>query len=122
MIIHQVVLVASHLTQSSLKVQYGVCNVKIVCILFIYNLYKVYDKGTKGAVLSIVDGFLCRVVDEPDFLNRVLWTDEAGFKRDGVMNLHSLHVWAEENPCPTRSSSFQHRFSVNIWAGLLTII
>jgi hypothetical protein len=49
----------------------------------------------------------------------VLWTDEAGFTRDGVMNLHNLHVWAEENPHPTRSSSFQHRFSVNVWAGIV---
>jgi hypothetical protein len=62
---------------------------------------------------------LHRVVDEPDFLNRVLWTDEAEFTRDGAMNLHNLHVWAEENPHPTRSSSFQHRFSVNIWAGIV---
>jgi hypothetical protein len=58
-------------------------------------------------------------VDEPSFLNCVLWTDEAGFTRDGVMNLHNLHVWAEENSHPTRSSSFQHRFSVNVWAGIV---
>jgi hypothetical protein len=57
------------------------------------------------------------VVIEPNFLNHVLWTDEAGFTRDGVLNLHNLHIWAEVNPHPTRSSSFQHRFSENIWAG-----
>jgi hypothetical protein len=58
-------------------------------------------------------------MDEPDFLTRVLWTDEAGFTRDGVMNLHNLHIWAEENPRRTRYSSFQHRFSVNVWAGIV---
>jgi hypothetical protein len=46
-------------------------------------------------------------VDESDCLNSVLSTDEAGFTRDGVMNLHNLHVWAAE---------IQHRFSVNVWA------
>jgi hypothetical protein len=34
------------------------------------------------------------------------------------MNLHSLHVCAEENLHPTRSS-FQHRFSVNVRAGIV---
>jgi hypothetical protein len=58
-------------------------------------------------------------VDEPEFFNRVLWYDKAGFARDGMMNLQNLHVWAEENPYPTRSSSFQHRFSVNVLAGIV---
>jgi hypothetical protein len=35
------------------------------------------------------------------------------------MNLHNLHIWAEENPHPTRSSTFQHRFCVNVWAGIV---
>jgi hypothetical protein len=35
------------------------------------------------------------------------------------MNLHNLHVWAEENHHPARSSSFQHIFSVNVWAGIV---
>jgi hypothetical protein len=58
-------------------------------------------------------------VDQLDILNHVLWTDEAGFTTDRVMNLNNLHVWAEENPHPTRSSSFQHRFSVSVWAGIV---
>jgi hypothetical protein len=92
--------------------------VEIVCILFIYNLCKGYNQGTKSIILSTADGFYT-VMDEPDFLNHVPWIDKAGFMRVGVMNLHNLHVWAEENPHPTRSSSFQHRFSVNVWAGIV---
>jgi hypothetical protein len=60
-------------------------------------------------------------VDEPDFFNRVLWTDDAGFTRGVLMNLHNLRVWAEENPHPTRSSSLQHRFSVNVWAEIVDV-
>jgi hypothetical protein len=80
---------------------------------------QVLQPGDKECRLEYCRWHLHRVVDEPDFLNSVLWTDEAGFTRDGEMNLHNLHVWAEENPHPTRSSSFQHRFSVNIWAGIV---
>ncbi|XP_026828179.1 uncharacterized protein LOC113562590 [Ooceraea biroi] len=58
-------------------------------------------------------------IDEPDFLNHVLWTDEEGFTRDGIMNMHNLHVWSDVNPHATRPISFQHRFSVNVWAGII---
>ena len=44
--------------------------------------------------------------DQPDFLNRVLWTDESGFTRDGIVNLHNLHNYSDENPRVTRSASF----------------
>jgi hypothetical protein len=57
--------------------------------------------GDKERRLDYCRWFLHRVVDEPNFLNHVLWTDEAGFMRDGVMNLHNLHVWTEEDPLPT---------------------
>ena len=57
--------------------------------------------------------------DQPDFLNHVLWTDESGFTRDGIVNLHNLHIYSDENPCVTRSASFQQRFHVNVRAGIL---
>ena len=57
--------------------------------------------------------------DQPDFLNHVLWTDESGFTRDGIMNLHNLHIYSGENPRVTHSTSFQRRFRVNVWAGIL---
>lgn len=38
------------------------------------------------------------IVDIPQFLCQVLWTDEAEYTRSDVHNLHSLHVWATENP------------------------
>ena len=59
--------------------------------------------------------------DQPDFLNHVLWTDESEFKRDGIMNLHNLYIYSDENPRVTRSASFQRRFRVNVWAGILGI-
>jgi hypothetical protein len=54
------------------------------------------------------------IVDTPQFLCRVLWTDEAVSTRSGVHNLHNLYVWATENLHANRHSSLQHRFSVNV--------
>lgn len=55
----------------------------------------------------------------PGFVQNILWTDEAIFTRDGVVNYHNLHIWAHENPHEIRRGKFQQRFSVNVWIGLL---
>ena len=57
--------------------------------------------------------------DQPDFLNHVLWTDESGFTLIGIVNLHDLHIYSDENSRLTCSASFQQRFRVNVWAGIL---
>ena len=30
-----------------------------------------------------------------------------------------MHVWADENPCAQVVQSHQHRFSINVWAGII---
>lgn len=56
---------------------------------------------------------------EREFPMYVLVTDECCFTRDGVLNFHNSHIWAEENPHRIRQNKFQHRFSLNLWAGIL---
>lgn len=56
---------------------------------------------------------------DANYLNRILWTDEAKFTRDGVFNYHNEHFWSPSNPHMTRTRSFQHRFSFNVWAGVI---
>jgi hypothetical protein len=53
------------------------------------------------------------------FLSRILFSDESLFCREGCSNYHNLHIWAEENPRELFPKGFQHRFSVNLWTGLL---
>lgn len=53
------------------------------------------------------------------FLTNVLFTDEATFTRDGIINYHNTHVWAEENPHEFLESRHQDKFCVNIWAGII---
>jgi hypothetical protein len=60
-----------------------------------------------------------KIVDEPYFFSRLLWIDEAGFTRSGITNQHHLHEWTLENPHATRQSTFQHRVSVNVKAGVI---
>lgn len=60
-----------------------------------------------------------RVAVNPAFSRNVLWTDEASFTRNGVLNLHNEHVWAHENPHAASQSNFQHQWRINVWAGII---
>lgn len=54
-----------------------------------------------------------------NFLKNILFTDEAGFTRDGVVNFHNTHEWADENPRAYFEYGHQDRFSINVWVGVI---
>lgn len=54
-----------------------------------------------------------------NFLPLILFTDEAGFSRDGVMNTHNMHYWSDENLHQTVIRNHQYGFSLNVWAGII---
>lgn len=109
-----------------LSLIYNVSHVTVWKILNRNGLYPYHHQPVQD--LGEIDNngrlFFCEwlrdaVQNNPDLLNHILWTDEASFTKDGVVNFHNLHSWAEENPHEIRPSSFQRRFSVNVWAGIL---
>jgi hypothetical protein len=56
----------------------------------------------------------------PNFLKSILFTDEYFFSRNGTFNIHNYHVWVDENPHHAiHVNAFQHRFIINLWAGIL---
>jgi hypothetical protein len=56
---------------------------------------------------------------DPLFHNQILMTDECCFTRDGIQNFHNTHHWADVNPQVIHQGRFQHRFSINVWAGII---
>jgi hypothetical protein len=52
-------------------------------------------------------------------VTRLLTTDEAGFKQDGIFNRHNNHLWAENIPNARRDANHQRQFSINVWAGII---
>jgi len=54
-----------------------------------------------------------------DFLKHILWTDEATFTRTSITNRRNAHIWVVENPHVVWPTSFQHQFSINVWAGMI---
>lgn len=71
------------------------------------------------ARLNFCQWFLRSVAEIPNFISKTLFTDEAGFTRNGVYNVHNMHVWADENPHAIMETRHQVRFSLNIWVGIL---
>ena len=55
----------------------------------------------------------------PLFLRRIVWTDECTFTRDGVFNMHNYHYYSDVNPHLSWNNKAQHKFKLNVWAGLI---
>ena len=51
--------------------------------------------------------------------DQILWTDEATFTKNGIINLRNSHIWNTENPHAVVVSHFQHELRVNVWLGLM---
>lgn len=64
--------------------------------------------------------FLNKYQEDNEFPKYVLFTDESTFTRSGIVNTHNFHMWQNENPHIVRQSNYQHRFSVNVWAGIIS--
>lgn len=54
-----------------------------------------------------------------NIISSILFTDEAGFSRDGILNLHNMHHWSDENSHQTLIRSRQYGFSINVWAVII---
>lgn len=54
-----------------------------------------------------------------EFLNNVLFTDEATFTRRGVFNFRNKHIWDNENPYVVTERHFQREFKINVWCGII---
>jgi len=58
-------------------------------------------------------------IEDAKFLRSILWTDESKFSREGITNFHNLHYWSANNPHMKKQTSFQRKFSVNVWAAVI---
>lgn len=58
---------------------------------------------------------------DPDFFQRVCFTDESTFTQEGVLNKQNKRYWARkgENPHGTTEVERQKRWKVQVWAGIV---
>lgn len=90
-------------------------------LLYPYHLQRVQALSVEDYAprLRFCTWFLNKCNLNHSFHSSVLFTDEAGFTRDGIINFHNNHLWADENPHGIIQSRHQQRFSINVWAGII---
>lgn len=55
-----------------------------------------------------------------NFYRYILWTDEVSFTESGIHNSKNFVHWTDQgNPRVVRRAHFQHRYSINLWAGVI---
>lgn len=57
--------------------------------------------------------------NDPAFFRYVMFSDEATFKNNGELNRHNCHYWLDTNPHWHRQIDNQHRWSINVWCGII---
>lgn len=59
------------------------------------------------------------ILMDPDFLRTILWSDEATFTTNGVVNRQNFRLWADENPHWHTGTRNQGAQKVNVWIGMM---
>ena len=87
-------------------------------MLLPYHLERVHalTPADYASRMHFCNWYLNQTVLQADFANCVLFLDEACFTRERIYN---SHVWSVENRHATIVRSHQHRFCVNMWAGIV---
>lgn len=80
---------------------------------------QVLHDGDRELRVNFCRWLLHSLNNDPHFIEKILWSDESTFTEAGIINTHNLHEWKDENPHLIRNRSYQRRWSINIWAGLL---
>lgn len=62
---------------------------------------------------------LGHVRDDPNFLQKIIWTDESTFSTSGMFNRKNCHFWGVDKPNTVFEIKKQGRRSLNVWCGIV---
>lgn len=71
------------------------------------------------ARVAFCETMLRKMTADPEFFDKILWSDESTCKKDGYFNMHNLHSWQLTNPHLVREDRSQYQFKINLWTGIL---
>jgi len=102
--------------------QVGATRMKVWRTLHRFGLYPFHLQGVQALLPTDLDSrmqFCHWLIEHQHLLEKILFTDEVNFNRDDINNTRNSHCWSIENPHETYDKHFQHKFSVNIWCGII---
>jgi len=104
----------------------GVHRCTVWWILHEDRLYPYHLQGLQGLKpedlprrVRLCQWCLEQCVRHPQFLWKLLFTDEAMFTWDGIFYFHNMHIWIHANPHAILEARHQNTFSINVWAGIV---
>lgn len=56
--------------------------------------------------------------EDPNFLSKIMFSDEATFRSNGSVNRHNMHYYSTVNPLWVREVQNQNHWSLNVWCGI----
>lgn len=71
-----------------------------------------------GARVDFCNWVQQKLREIPNFLDFILFSDEATFHKNGFVNRHNYHYYSDINPHLLHTSS-QHKWSINVWGGII---
>lgn len=83
------------------------------------NVLQALHPGDEARRIQFCEELLVKIQNKPNFLKNIIWTDESKFTREGIINAHNWHYWAQGNPHYVRESNFQIGFSFNVFCMLM---
>lgn len=69
--------------------------------------------------LEFCDMLMRHCDENPNFLSRVVFSDEATFYLSGTVNRHNCRYWARQNPHWVQTKHTQHPQKINVWVGIV---
>lgn len=69
--------------------------------------------------IEYCDTMMQKLDTDPNFVNNIVFSDEASFLLNGNLNRHNCRYWSEKNPHWKREAHTQHPQKVNVWSGLI---
>lgn len=82
------------------------------------SLHQHFQPGDNEKRLDFCNWILCQTEESRNFVNRVIWTDEAHFCHSAQVNLHNAHYRSQTSPHWLQDYKHQYEWGFNVWAGI----
>lgn len=83
------------------------------------KLVQELHEGDEDRRLQFCEDVMLRCDQNPNFLENIVFTDEATFCLNGSVHPHNCRYWSQNNPHWTRACHTQRRGKVNVWVGMI---
>lgn len=84
-----------------------------------FQTVQAFRPGDQDRRIQFCEFIITKTQEDPDFLTKIIWTDESKFNREGIVNRRNCHHWAQQNPHAIREANFQDTFSFNVFAMII---